>query len=329
MDGLKRAGLIEALEAHGYGRLPRLKRLGIARSTFYHWRKRYDEYGIRGVERGKPQARLIWNRLRQEESDTIIRTALEYPELSPRLVAVKVTDEKGFCVSESTVYRLLKARGLVRPRPKEEYPAAKKWSHNTTAPDQIWQSDATWFFVVGYGYYKAIPVMDDYSRKLLAVPVKADETSDSISDAVEKAREKAMSLGHRLEKPPLLLSDNGSGFVGDKLAKYLQVHGMRHIFGKPYHPQTQGKVERLNRKLKEKVCLIVHCSPEELQRALDKVMAEYNATPHEALKNVSPDDVYAGKQEEILRRRAELKLLTLKQRKQYNLNRPDKLQTSR
>ena len=142
------------------------------------------------------------------------------------------------------------------------------------------------------------------------------------------AREEAKRLGHELKEPPVLLTDNGAGFVGEELAKYLRVHDMRHIFGKPYHPQTQGKVERLNRKLKDKLCLTVHYSPEELEKKLKEAMAEYNVTPHEMLGNVGPADVYAGKKEEILRRRAELKRLTIARRKEYNLARLGKVQTS-
>lgn len=321
MDGLKRAGLIESLEGAGHGRARQLRRIGIPRSTFYHWRKRYIEGGVPGVERGKPAARRIWNKLRDQERATILKVALEYPELSARLIAVKITDNHGFCVSESTVYRLLKERGLIQARPKDQNPAAKEWRHKTIGPDEIWQSDATCFFISGWGYYKAIPVIDDYSRMLLALPLRPDETSGSISDAVELAREAANRLGHDLKEPPVLLTDNGAGFVGEELAKYLEIHNMRHIFGKPYHPQTQGKVERLNRKMKDKLCLIVHYSPEELESKLKEAMAEYNTTPHEMLRNVSPADVYAGRKEEILLRRAELKRLTIRRRKQYNLAR--------
>ena len=305
-----------------------MRRLGIPRSTFYHWRKRYIEGGVLGVERGKPAARRVWNRLREEERSTILKVALEKPEISARLIAVNITDNHGFCVSESTVYRLLKERGLIQLRPKDQRPAGKEWRHKTSGPDEIWQSDATWFFISGWGYYKAIPVIDDYSRMLLAVPLKPDETSGSISDAVEQAREEAKRLGHELKEPPVLLTDNGAGFVGEELAKYLRVHDMRHIFGKPYHPQTQGKVERLNRKLKDKLCLTVHYSPEELGKKLEEARVEYNATPHEMLGNVSPGDVYAGKKEEILRWRAEIKRLTIARRKQYNLARLGKMQTS-
>ena len=96
--------------------------------------------------------------------------------------------------------------------------------------------------------------------------------------------------------------------------------GIRHIYGKPFHPQTQGKVERFNLTLKRRTMyLMVYCSPEELRQAVKKAVDEYNARPHESLGNVSPNDVYAGRKEEILQKRAEKKRLTLERRKMYNL----------
>jgi transposase InsO family protein len=321
MKELERASLIEALESKGYDRTRRLRDLAIPRSSYYRWKKQYEEEGIKGLEKKGSTKRLVWNKLKEQEVLTILRVARDHPELTPRLLAVKITDEKEFSVSESSVYRILKSHGLIEPRALEDMPAAKSWRHKTTRVDEIWQCDATNFFIVGWGYYKAIPVEDDYSRKILACPLKPDETSLSISDAIEEARENAQKQGHPLKEKPILLSDNGSGFSGTVLENYLQFHGIRHIFGKPYHPQTQGKVESVNKKLKQKVCLLVYCSPEELKRALQKAVEEYNQTPHEALKNVSPNDVYAGRLEEILNRRAEKKRLTLERRKCYNLAR--------
>jgi len=104
------------------------------------------------------------------------------------------------------------------------------------------------------------------------------------------------------------------------LGEYLSAHGIKHIFGRPYHPQGRGKIERFNRRIKEKVCLMVYCSPDELRKTLNEAIAIYNRTPHEALDNVSPDDVYAGRKELVLQRRKEKKRLTLERRKQYNLN---------
>jgi hypothetical protein len=80
-----------------------------------------------------------------------------------------------------------------------------------------------------------------------------------------------------------------------------------------------GKIERFNRRIKDKLCLVVYCSPEELKRAVDETIPVYNATPHESLDNVSPNDVNAGRKEDILQRRKEKKRLTIERRKKYNL----------
>ena len=121
------------------------------------------------------------------------------------------------------------------------------------------------------------------------------------------------------DKKPILLSDNGSGFAAVILADYLAYHGIRHIFGKPYHPQTQGKIERFNRRIKEGVCLLVYCSPEELRKSIGEAIERYNETPHEALHNVTPNDVYLGRKKQILKRREEKKRWTMARRKIVNL----------
>jgi len=69
------------------------------------------------------------------------------------------------------------------------------------------------------------------------------------------------------------------------------------------NPQTQGKIERFHRSIKERVCLLVYCSPEELKQAVNEAITSYAAMPHTALNNVTPRDVYAGKREEILMKR--------------------------
>jgi transposase InsO family protein len=245
---------------------------------------------------------------------------LQNPEISSRLLAIKITDEEDFSVSESTVYRLLKQKGLIYSRPLPEMPAAKEWKKKTTHPDELWQCDGTNLFIVGWGYYKLIPVEDDYSRKILGFDLKPDETGFSISDVLEIAIEAAKKDGHILEQMPTLYTDNGSGFASDIVAGYLAYHGIRHIFGTPYHPQGRGKIERFNRSIKEKLCLVVYTSPSELMRAIEEAIRIYNQTPHESLQNVCPNDVYAGRKEEVLQKRQEKKRLTLERRKSYNLN---------
>jgi transposase InsO family protein len=319
MTGEERKRIIDDLERYGRDKRKKLKALGIPASTYYYWKQVYQDNGPMALDKRKPTARRIWNRVTEEEEAIVLELAKRHPELSSRLLAVKITDSNDFYVSESKVYGILKRNGLIAPRPMPEYPAKKEWQHKTTRPNEIWQLDGTNLFVVGWGFYKLLPILDDYSRKIIAWVLMPDETGGSASSAVEAAIEAAGIKKLPEDQRPMLLSDNGPGFISEELAKYLRMHSIRHIFGKPYHPQTQGKIERFNRRIKGEVCLVVYCSPDELRRALKEAIDTYNATPHEALKNVSPNDMYEGRQAEILAARQEKKRRTLARRKAINL----------
>jgi transposase InsO family protein len=312
--------LMRQIEAPGVNKSKMLKKLKIPGSTYYHWRALMETGGVMALEKAKPRARRIWNRMTEQEEAKVLEVAKAHPELSCRLIGVKITDTEGFYVSESKVYQILKAHGLISPRPLPEMPSAKEYWHKTERPNEMWQVDATQFFVVNWGFYKLIPVLDDYSRKIIAWSLEPDETADSISRAIQRAVEAAGVEKMKPEDRPVILSDNGSGFVSEILAGYLTSVGIRHIFGKPYHPQTQGKVERWNRRVKEGVCLLVYCSPTELEHSIAEFVERYDDTPHEGLKNVSPNDVYAGRKEEVLQKRQETKRLTLERRKRINLD---------
>jgi putative transposase len=90
-----------------------LSKIGIPKTTFYTWLDRYAAGGLEALEDHKPPPKRVWNRIPDEIRDRIIERALEQPELSPREVAVAFTDAEKTFVSEASVYRILKAEGLV------------------------------------------------------------------------------------------------------------------------------------------------------------------------------------------------------------------------
>jgi len=252
----------------------------------------------------------------------ILETALQLPDLSPREVACQVTDHAGFTVSEATVYRVLKRHGLNRTVTLVGFPASSEFRVKTSARNQLWQSDASYYFVVGWGWYYSIEVLDDFSRFVLASDVKADMTAGSISEVVEQAVHFTGMRQVPVEDRTKLLSDRGSGYLARVFEEYLEMLGIRHIYCAPHHPQTNGKIERFHETLRARMNLLIYTSPEELRRTMQEFIVYYNYHRyHEAIGNVTPADVYYGRREEILRRREEQKLRTTQERLRYNLGR--------
>ena len=134
-----------------------------------------------------------WNKLASKEVDSVLSAAREMPELSPRQLAAWTTDHMGFSVSESTVYRILRREGLVK-RLETRLAAGKEYHRKTTGPHQMWATDASYFRVVGWGYYYMVTVMDDYSRFILAHRLQRD--SDLTPVLVSEASRVQLPLQH-------------------------------------------------------------------------------------------------------------------------------------
>ena len=161
--------------------------------------------------------------MKPEEEKAILGAALREPDRSPREVACWLSDHAGFAVSESSVYRVLKRHGLIREVKVLGFPAGKEYRIKTTRANEQWQSDASYFFVVGWGWYYLISVLDDFSRMILAWELKTDMTSESISDVVEQAVEWTGMKNVPVEDRSRLVSDNGPGYVAHVFEDYLRM----------------------------------------------------------------------------------------------------------
>jgi transposase InsO family protein len=117
----------------------------------------------------------------------------------------------------------------------------------------------------------------------------------------------------------VFLSDNSPGFLSRRFNDYLRLVGIRHIIASPYHPQTDGKIERYHRTIKGEINLLPHEMPSELEKAIKAFIEYYNYRRyHEWLGDVTPYDVYVGRHLEVIQRRKEAKSVTLQTRKDYN-----------
>ena len=142
--------------------------------------------------------------------------------------------------------------------------------------------------------------------------------AEDVERTLEAALKKAVLSKHQR---PKLLSDNGACYIASELKDYLKAKGISQVHGKMAHPQTQGKIERYHRSIKNVVKLDHYYCPEELNIALETFVHYYNYHRfHESLNNVTPADVYYGKREQILKRREKIKQQSwLQRRRLYQL----------
>jgi len=299
--------------------LPRrraLEHLGMPKSTYYRWLRRQDEGRLQDRKGGSP---LPWNKLRPAEEAKILAMARASPELSCRQLAWQLVDEEKWYVSESTVFRILKREGLIKPAEIVGFKAGKEYHRKTKKPHELWATDCSHIKVFDWGWYYLVTVMDDYSRFILSWELKSDMAAGSLIDVVQKAVDATGTTDIPVENRTTLLSDNGAGYVSRQFGEYLRLVGVRHIVASPYHPQTNGKIERYHRSLKGEINQLPYDMPSALEKAIADFIDYYNYRRyHEGLGDVTPYDVYMGRHLDILSKRKEAKNRTLLERKDYN-----------
>jgi putative transposase len=140
-----------------------LEKLGIPRSSFYRWYDRYQRGGPEGLADRASRPDRVWNRIPEAIRSQIVDLALDQPELSPRELAVRFTDEEKYFVSEASVYRWLKAHDLIASPAFIVIKAAEEFKDKTTAPNQLWQTDFTYLKITGWCWYYLSTVLDDFA----------------------------------------------------------------------------------------------------------------------------------------------------------------------
>lgn len=296
-----------------------LVELNINRSTFYTWYSRYQDHGYDGLANTYHPPRQFWNEIPPWEKKRVVKTALNYPEKSFRELAWYITDKQGYYISESTVYRILKVHDLVTSPLYTVISAHEKFPQPTKAVNELWQTDFTFFKVMHWGWYYLSTILDDFSRFILAwrlcQGMSADDVKRTLDEAILFTGIRQVTVVNR----PRLLSDNGPCYVSKALRDYLDEERIGHPRGKPYHPMTQGKIERYHRSMKNLILLDHYYSPSELENQIRVFVHYYNHNRyHEALKNVTPADMYYGRDLEVLERRRQIKQKTIILRRGQN-----------
>jgi transposase InsO family protein len=293
-----------------------LRQIGVSKSTFYAWYDRYRDGGFDALEDRSPCPKRSWNRIPDETREKIVKFALDEPELSPREIAFGFTDKQKSFVSEASVYRILKARGLITSPAFIVMKAADKFANPTTAINQLWQTDFTYLKVASWGWYFLSTVLDDFSRYIVAWKLCSGMAASDVTATLGLALQRSGLDKLDIKRRPRLLSDNGPSYISSDLKDWLNDHDMKHTRGRPYHPMTQGKIERWHQSLKNRILLENYYLPGDLERAVADFVDYYNHHRyHESLDNLTPADVYYGRGQTILLARERIKRKTIEQRR--------------
>ena len=199
--------IIRIVEGSELGVNRTLAELKINKSTFYNWYNRYQEEGFEGLKNQYNPERVVWNRIPEQIQEDILDLALEQPERSARELACLYTDNKGYFISESSVYRILKRAGLITGPAMQVISASDRFKDPTVRINQMWQTDFTYFRVIGWGWYYLSTIMDDYSRYIIAWELCSSMKASDASRTLEMALKRT---GLTMDQAPKLLSDNGS-----------------------------------------------------------------------------------------------------------------------
>ena len=233
--------IIQLVEGSDLGPNRTLCELGINKSTFYKWYGRFKEQGYDGLAPKLRARNSYWNKIPEKVRNEVVELALDVPELSPRELACRMIDTRSYYISESSVYRILKERGLITSPAYIVMQASNEFKDKTVRVNQMWQTDFTYFKIVGWGWYYLSTILDDYSRYIVHWELCSNMKTDDVTRTLDRALEKSgLSVNNR----PRLLSDNGSCYISSELAQYIEEQNMDHVRGKPNHPQTQGKIDR-------------------------------------------------------------------------------------
>jgi len=265
------------------------REFGISRKTGYKWLSRYEAEGAGGLaDRSRRPHHIAY-----ATDDAVIARLVAERQTNPwwgvRKLCWRLGQAGVEAPPERTANRILKRAGLVIPR---ESPPTTWQRFERSEPNSLWQMDHK-KAVHGRWARRAVPlvVLDDATRYLL-------ELRSLENKGLELTWEVLWEAFGEYGLPGAMLSDNDGLFHGRRGPSQMEVRllrlGIPWLHGRPYHPQTQGKVERLNGTLDREVLRDGHFETAEgLQAGYDAFRARYNfERPHEALGMAVPGSLY-------------------------------------
>jgi putative transposase len=261
--------------------------LGVREGKFYEWKNRYGKVN----EHNGQVPRDWW--LEDWEKQAILDFQREYPLEGYRRLCFMMLDRDIVAVSPASVYRVLKAAGVIGRRNVK--PSQKGTGFvQPLSPHEHWHIDISYLNIGGTFYYLC-SILDGASRFIVHWEIRESMTEAEVEMVLQRARE--MFPGEK----PRIISDNGPQFIAKDFKEFIRIAGMTHVRTSPYYPQSNGKLERWHGSLKQE-CIRpgTPLSLEDARRLVERYVEHYNTVRlHSAIGYVTPADRLAGRQQEI------------------------------
>lgn len=259
------------------------RRFQISAKTGYKWIRRCEKEGDSELQdRSRCPNNSPWQTPTEME-ESIIEVRKKHRRWGGKKIRAFLLNAGHHGVpAASTTTEVLRRNGLLDPEESLKHTPFKRYEHE--APNQLWQMDFKGYFQIGEVRCNPLSVLDDHGRFLVSLYACEDQKGTTVRGCLEK------TFGE-YGLPEQILVDNGPPWGNDRDHPYTQLTvwmmrlGIRVIHGRPYHPQTQGKVERFHRTLDDELLKVeTFRDLEHCQRRFDEWREMYNCErPHEAL----------------------------------------------
>ena len=257
--------------------------LGLSPRKFKCWKDRYGKAN----EHNAMIPRDHW--IEPWERAAILDFASQYPLEGYRRLTFMMLDRDVAAVSPATTYRVLKGAGIIGAR---NVPPTRKGKGfvQPLQPHEHWHVDFSYVNIGGTFYYLC-SVLDGASRAILAWDIRPQMKESDAEIVIQRAREAYP------QARPRIITDNGPQFIARDFKEFIRLWQTTHVFCSPHYPQSNGKLERYHRTLKEQA--IRPKTPltlEDAKRVVGDFIDHYNAVRlHAGIGYIAPNDRLAGR----------------------------------
>jgi transposase InsO family protein/transposase-like protein len=265
---------------------------GISRTTGYKWLRRFDAEGEQGLQEQSRRPHRSPNKASEEIEEVILEVRSQFPSWGGVKI-IEYLKRNGWqkLPAASTVTAILHRHNQIDPAESCKHKAIQRFEW--AAPNDLWQMDFKGYFHLAHGRCCPLTILDDHSRFLVGLHACPDQSWHTVQIQLTNTF-RQYGLPHRM------LMDNGSPWGDFResphtiLTSWLMRLDIDVSHGRPYHPQTQGKDERLHRTLQaELLSRDRFRTLPECQKSFDHWREFYNyERPHQALGHSVPADRY-------------------------------------